>query len=92
MLWVGHIPVMIDNDMIHKLTSLSNEGSNPNNEKSIKKLVETNIELVSYGRNMKLDQVKKIDVRIIRKIIGYKINYRGLIRAYYMMTIGKRKT
>lgn len=34
--WVGDMPVMIDNDMIHKLTRLSNEGRNPVNEKECK--------------------------------------------------------
>ena len=40
MFWVGDIPFIIDDEMIHKLTSLSNEGCNLVNEKNIKKLVE----------------------------------------------------
>ena len=43
MFWVGDVPVMIDNDMIHRLTGSSNEGRNPINEKNVKKMVETNL-------------------------------------------------
>lgn len=37
MFWVGDVPVMIDNDMIHRLTGSCNEGRNPVNEKNVNK-------------------------------------------------------
>ena len=52
MFWVGDIPIMIDNDMIHKLTSLSNERCNPVNEKNVKILVDTNLKTKFDGGNM----------------------------------------
>lgn len=38
-------------------------------------MVETNLKTKSDGRNMTIDLIKKIDVRVINKIIGYKINH-----------------
>ena len=49
---IGDIPIMIDNDMIHKLTSLSNERCNPVNEKNVKILVDTNLKTKFDGGNM----------------------------------------
>lgn len=66
---------MNENDMIHKLTGLSNEGSNLVNIKNVNKLVETNLKIISKGRNMKLDMIKECDVRLVSNIIGYNMNY-----------------
>ena len=51
---------MIDNELIHKLTSLSNEGCNLVNEKNVKKLVDTNLKIEFDRRNMRLDLITKI--------------------------------
>lgn len=50
--WVADIPIMIDNNMIQKLTGHSNEGFNLVNEKNVKQLVEPNLKTKSDGRNM----------------------------------------
>ena len=42
-LWLGDSIICIDNDLIHKVTGLRNEGSNLVNIKNVCKLVETNI-------------------------------------------------
>ena len=81
MFWVRDIPVMIDNKLIHKFSSLSNEGCNIVNEKNVKKLVETNQKTKFDGRNMKLDLITKIDVRLISKNIGYKMNYNSRVNS-----------
>lgn len=74
-IWVGDVPVVIENEMIHKLTSLRNEGSNPIHTKNVKKVVESNLKIKSDGRNMKVDMIEQVDIRLVRKIIGYKMNY-----------------
>ena len=66
---------MTNNNMIHKFIGLCNEGSNIVNIKNVKKLVETNWETKSDGRNMKLDMIKEVDVKLVSKVIGYKMNY-----------------
>lgn len=99
MFWVGEIPIMIKNDMIHKLTIIINEYSNPMNVKNVKRLVETNLKSVSNGRNMKLDKVEEIDVKLINKIIRCKMNYSfrvnsipiELINTTYIMTTRREK-
>lgn len=85
--------------MIHRLTRLSNEGINLVNEKNVKKMVETNLKTKSNGRNIRINLIKDDDVRIIKKIIGYKMNYSSrinyiptrFIHATYLMTIKKEK-
>ena len=52
---------------------------------------------MSDGRNMKIDKFKQVDLRLILKIIGYKVNYNTrlnyvltrFIHATYMMTVEK---
>ena len=58
MFWVGDFLAMIENDMIHRLTSLCNEGRNPINEKNVKKMVEINVKTKLDGRNMRIDLIK----------------------------------
>ena len=90
---------MIDNDMIHRLTWLLNGGINTVNKKNANKLVETNLKNKSNGRNMRLDMINETSVILIRKIIGYKMNYNPrlnsmlaiFIHATYLMTIKKEK-
>lgn len=94
MLWVGDILVIIDNNVIHKLTGLRNEEKKLVNENNIKKLVETNLKRKSDGRNMRIDPITLIDVRVINKIIGYNMNHNyrvnsilaRFIYAVYLMT------
>lgn len=96
MFWVGDILVMIDNDMIHRITSLCNEGCNLVSEKNAKKMVETSLKSKFDGRNMRIDLINRMDVRIINKIISYKMNHSsrvnfGLIHATYLMIIKREK-
>ena len=86
--------------MIHKVTGLCNEGSNPVNEKNVKKLVETNLKTKSDGRNMRIDLIAETDVRVLSKIIGYKMNHSSrlnfvpaqFIHAAYLMTAKREKS
>ena len=50
MFWVGETPIQIDNEMIHKVTRLRNEGCNLVNEKNVKKLVEGNLKTKSDAK------------------------------------------
>ena len=96
---MGDIPIMIHDSMIHKLIGLSNEGSNPVNVKNVKKLDETNLKLVSDGRNMKINKIEEVNVRLISKIIGYKMNYSsrvnflptGFTHTTFIMSVKKDK-
>ena len=65
----------IDNDLIHKVTSLSNVGSNLVNIKNVRKIVETNLNTCFDGRNMKVNSIQDDGVRLISKILGYKFNH-----------------
>ena len=56
---LGDIPIMIENNMIHMLTCLSNEGINPMNERNVRKLVEMNVKIKSDGRNTRIDNKNK---------------------------------
>lgn len=66
---------MLDTDIIHKLTVLSNEDSNPINVNNLMKLVESNMKKMFDVRNMKLNMIKETNVRLIRKINGYNMKY-----------------
>lgn len=57
MFWLGDAHVTIDNDLIHKVTGLSNEGCNPINDTNVRKLVEKNLFTRFDGRNMKVDTI-----------------------------------
>ena len=39
LLWLGDSIISIDNDLIHKVTRLSNQGSNPVNIKNVRKIL-----------------------------------------------------
>lgn len=39
MFWRGNVLVTIDNDLIHKVTGLINEGSNPMNDRNMRNIV-----------------------------------------------------
>ena len=67
--------VYIDNDLIHKVTSLHNKGSNPVNTKHAHKIVEANLNTYFDGRNMKVNSIQDEGVRVISKILGYKFNH-----------------
>ena len=62
--------VIIDNNLIHKVLGISNEGCNPINEKNIREMVETNLNTRFYGRNMKVDTIQDKGVKLLSKILG----------------------
>ena len=57
MLWLGDTQTIIENDLIHKVIGLSNEGCNPINEKNVRKKLEINLHTRFEGRNMKGDSI-----------------------------------
>ena len=71
-LWLGDYIICIDNDLIHKVIGLRNEGSNLVNIKNVRKLVEANINTYFDGRSMKLNSIQDDGVKLICKILGYK--------------------
>ena len=75
LLWLGDSQVCIDNDLIHKVTSLSNKGCNLVNIKNVRKMVETNLNMRFDGRIMKVNTIKDEGVRLLSKILGYKLNH-----------------
>ena len=75
LLWLGDSIICIDNDLIHKVTSLSNEGCNPMNIKNVRKIVETNLNTRFDGRNMKINTIQDDGVRLLSKILCYKFNH-----------------
>ena len=42
--------------------------------------METSLKTESDGNNMKLDMIRKVDVRLISKIIRYKMNYSSRLK------------
>ena len=90
---------MIDDDLIHKVTRLSNEGCNPMNEKNVRKMVQTNLFTRFDGRNMKVNTIQDKGVRLLRKILGYKFNHgsridlvmAGFLHASYVWLLKGRK-
>ena len=54
---LGEEKVMIDNDLIHQVTRLSNKGCNPINIKNMHKMVETNLNTRFDDRNMKVNSI-----------------------------------
>ena len=57
MFWLGDAQIVIDIDLIHKVTRFNNERCNHVNEKSIRKIVEKNLKTKFDGRNMKVDPI-----------------------------------
>ena len=74
LLWLGELVVCIDNNLIHKVTGLPNKGSNLDNTRHARKLVEKNLNTYFDGRNMKVNTIQDESVRVISKILGYKFN------------------
>ena len=56
-LWLGDAQVLIDNDLIHQVTRLSNEGCNPINIKNVHKMVEANLNTRFDERNIKVNSI-----------------------------------
>ena len=89
LLWLGDSIICIDNDLIHKVTGLSNKGSNPMNIKNVREIVETNLNTHFDG--------KDDGVRLISKILGYKFNHGsridivpiGFLHAAYLAVRGE---
>ena len=50
LLWLGDSIISIDNDLIHKVIGLSNQGSNPLNIRNVCKIVKTNLNMYFDGR------------------------------------------
>ena len=65
LLWLGDSLICIDNELIHKGTSLSNEGCNLVNIKNVHNIVETNLNTRFDGRNMKINTIKDDEVRLL---------------------------
>ena len=99
LLWLGDSLICIDNDLIHKVTSLSNEGCNLVNIKNVHRIVETNINTRFHGRNMKINTIQDDGVRLLSKILDYKFNHRSRIdlvlakflHATYLMAVNCEK-
>ena len=75
LLWLVDLQVCISNDLIHRVTSLSNEGCNTINIKNVRKMVETNLNTRFDGRNMKVNTIRDEGVILLSKILGYKFNH-----------------
>ena len=96
-LWLGDSIICIDNDLIHKVTGLSNQGNNLVNTKNVHKLVEANLNTYFDGRNMKVNSIQDDGVRLICKILGYKYNHGsridsipiGFLHATYLAVRGE---
>ena len=79
--WVGDVPIVIDNDLIHKVIGLSNEGCNPMNVMNVRKIIEINLYTKFDERNMKVDMILDKGVKVLRKIIGYKLNHSSRVKS-----------
>ena len=79
LLWLGDSLICIDNDLIHMVTSLRNEGYNPVNIKNVRKIAKTNLNTRFDGRNMKINHIQDDGVRLLSKILGYKFNHGCMI-------------
>ena len=96
---MGDSIIFIENDLIHKVKGLSNEGSNLVNIKNVCKIVEANINTYFDDRNMKVNTIQDDGVRLISKILGYKFNHGSRIdlvlviffHATYVMTVKGEK-
>ena len=69
LLWLGDAQLLIDNDLIHRVTSLRNKGCNPINIKNVRKMVEENLNTRFDRSNMKLNSIQDEGVRLISKIL-----------------------
>lgn len=99
MFWIGGVPILIDNDLIHKVIGLRNEGCNPINDRNVRNIVEINLMTKFDGKNMRFDPIQDNGVRVLRKIARYKLNhsYRvnsvlvGFLHVVYVMVVEKNK-
>lgn len=97
--WVGDVPIVIINESIHKVIGLRNEGCDTVNDGNVRKTVETNLQTKFDGRNMKVDMIQDKGVKVLRKIMGYKLNHSsrvnsmpiGFMHATYIMAVEKKK-
>lgn len=71
--WIGDNVIDISEDLIHEVTRLCNQGSIPLNEKNVKKFVIENTKSTYNGREIVISQIKKDDVRFVKKIIATKL-------------------
>ena len=74
MFWLGDALIFIGNDLSHKFTRFNNEGCNPINEKSVRKIVEKNLKTKFDRRNMIVDPIQDKGVKLLTKILGYKLS------------------
>ena len=70
LLGLGDSMVSIDNDLIHKVTGLHDEGSNLMNTRHAHKIVEANLNTYFNGKNMKVKNIPDEGVRVISNILG----------------------
>lgn len=96
--WIGDAPVAFGNDLIHMVTSLSNECFNLVNDKNVRQTVERNLYTRFDGRNMKVDMIQDKGVKVLSRLFGYKLNHSsrvndvtvGFMPATYIMEFEKR--
>ena len=99
MFWLADVKIVINNDLIHKVAWFINNGFNLINEKSVKKIVKKNLKTKLDGRNMKVDPIQDKGVKLLTKILGYKLNHGsrvnlvpiGFIHTTYVMVVERRK-
>ena len=97
LLWMGDYIISIDNDLIHKVIGLGNQGNNLVNIRYVHKLVETNLNTYFDGRNMKVNLIQDDGVGLICNILGYKYNHgsridsipAGFLHATYLVVKGE---
>ena len=98
-LWLGDAQIVVKNDLIHKVTWLSNEGCNLVNQKNVRKMVETNLNTRLDGRNMKVHSIQDKGVKLLSIILGYNFNHGsrvnsvldGFLWATYVIFVQRRK-
>ena len=57
LLWLGDSVVCMDNDLIHKVTSLRNKERNPVNTRNVCKIIKENLNTYFDGRNMRVNNI-----------------------------------
>lgn len=98
-IWMGDQPTMITKDLIHVVTGLRNEGSIPTSTKNTMAMVKDLTGFKWNKRAMTIDDIRQIDVRLIAKILGYKMHYSSrlnsisteiILMTYKMVCEGER--
>lgn len=99
MFWICDVPIIIENDLIHKVIGMISEGYNSMNDRNMRNIFKTNLYTRFDGRNMKVDMIYDIGVKVLIKMLGYKLNHSsrvnlvlvGFMHVAYVMVIEIRK-